>query len=129
MSEETAPPSGGRWADKLAERRERYQQRGRVYRILFVLTGAVITLAGVAMLVLPGPALVVIPIGLAMLSMQFAWAEHALEKALTHAESAQQKAKEASPAQKRLTAAATVLGIGAVAAWAIIGDIPLVPYL
>ena len=48
----------GRWADKLAERRAAYQERGRIYRILFVLSGAIVTLAGIAMLVLPGPALV-----------------------------------------------------------------------
>ena len=128
MSEEQqADPPRSRWADRLAERRERHLERGRLYRIMFIVAGAIVTLAGIGMLVLPGPALVVIPIGLAMLAMEFAWAEHALEKALTQAEKAQQTAKEASPTQKAFTAAAIVLAIAAVVVWAAIGDIPIVP--
>ena len=101
MSDSPGPRS--RWADKLDERRERHQQRGRLYRIGFTVVGVLVTLAGLTMLVTPGPAFVVIPIGLAMLAMEFAWAERALEKALLHAEKAQQTAKEASPLQKALT--------------------------
>jgi tellurite resistance protein TerC len=117
----------GRWADKLAERRAAYQERGRVYRVLFVLSGAIVTLAGIAMIVLPGPALVVIPIGLAMLAMEFAWAENALERALEHAEKASATAKEASRAQKIAATVATVLGIAAVVTWGLFADIPIVP--
>ena len=123
----TEAPSQHRWADKLAARRESYKRRGRVYRAVFVLSGLIVTAVGIAMLVLPGPALVVIPIGLAMLAMEFAWAERALEKALLQAEKAQQTAKEASPAQKAFTAVATVLGIAAAVAAAILWDIPLLP--
>lgn len=122
---ETRPQ--GRWADKLAARREAYRNHGRIYRIVFVITGAIITLCGIAMLVLPGPALVVIPIGLAMLAMEFAWAENALERALEHAERASASAKEASRGQKISAAIAIVLGIAAVVTWALIGDIPIVP--
>jgi uncharacterized protein (TIGR02611 family) len=116
-----------RWADKLAERRESHLQRGRLYRIMFVVAGAIVTLGGIAMLVLPGPALVVIPIGLAMLAMEFAWAEQMLERALEQAEKAQATAKEASTAQKVFTGIAIALGVAAVIVWAIIGDIPIVP--
>jgi uncharacterized protein (TIGR02611 family) len=116
-----------KWADRLAKRREAYEQRGRVYRVLFVGAGIVVTLAGIAMLALPGPAFVVIPIGLAMLAMEFAWAERALEKALVHAEKAQRTAAEASPAKKVLTGVAVALGIAAAVAAAILWDIPLLP--
>lgn len=129
MSDADAKKPQGKWAEKLAEKRERYESRGRVYRVLFLTTGAIITLGGIAMLVLPGPALVVIPIGLAMLSMQFAWAENALEKALEQAEKASNQAKDASRGQKIAAGLATAAGIAAVIAWAVIGDIPLVPYL
>ena len=125
--ESATPAPQGKWAEKLARQRESYQMRGRLYRILFLSVGAFITLAGIAMLVLPGPALVVIPIGLAMLAMEFAWAEHALEKALTQAERAQQTAKDASPAQKLLSAIAIVLGVAAFIAAAILWDIPVLP--
>jgi uncharacterized protein (TIGR02611 family) len=59
---------------KLKERREQHKDRGAIYRAAFVVAGVVITLAGLAMLVLPGPAFVVIPVGLAFLSLEFAWA-------------------------------------------------------
>ena len=124
---ESAAAAESRWAQRLAKQRETYKQRGRLYRILFLSVGAFITLAGIAMLVLPGPALVVIPIGLAMLAMEFAWAEKALERALAQAERAQQTAKDASPAQKALSAIAIALGIAAFVAAAILWDIPLLP--
>ena len=118
---ETEPREQSRWADKLAERRARYQDRGKLYRLVFVIAGVLVTLAGLAMLLLPGPAFVVIPIGLAMLAMEFAWAEAALEKALMQAEKAQAAAKEADTKQKVLTVVAGLLlaaaAVGAVFYW------------
>jgi Putative transmembrane protein (PGPGW) len=102
-------------------------RRGRFYRLLFALAGAIVTLTGIALLVLPGPAFVVIPIGLAMLAMEFAWAERWLEKALVQAQTAQEKAAGASPAQKVLGGIATALGIAAFLAAALRWDIPLLP--
>jgi hypothetical protein len=43
-------------------------------RIAITLVGSSVLLAGVAMIVLPGPALVVIPAGLAILGLEYAWA-------------------------------------------------------
>ena len=43
-------------------------------RIVIGLVGATVVLIGVVMIVTPGPALVVIPVGLAILSIEFAWA-------------------------------------------------------
>lgn len=43
-------------------------------RIVVGVVGATVVLIGVVMLVTPGPALVVIPVGLAILSIEFAWA-------------------------------------------------------
>jgi uncharacterized protein (TIGR02611 family) len=123
----TEPQRQSRWAEKLAARRESYQERGRVYRALFIVAGLIVTLAGIAMLALPGPAFVVIPIGLAMLAMEFAWAENALEKALAQAEKAQETAKDASPAQKVLTGVAVALGNAGAVPAPILWDIPLLP--
>ena len=128
MSEQAeAPRHRSQLAEKLARRRESHKQRSRVYRGLFIVAGAVVTLGGVALLALPGPAFVVIPIGLAMLAMEFDWAERWLEKALDKAAAAQQGAANASPAQKALGIAATVLGIAAIVTAAILWDIPYVP--
>jgi tellurite resistance protein TerC len=43
-------------------------------RIAVSVIGFTVLLVGVAMLVLPGPALVVIPAGLAILGLEYAWA-------------------------------------------------------
>jgi len=114
-------------SERLAHRRERHLKRSKAYRAAFVVAGVLVTLAGVAMLALPGPAFVIIPIGLTMLAMEFSWAERWLEKALEKAEAAQRSAKNASPMQKALGIAATVLGIAAFATAAILWDIPVLP--
>ena len=116
-----------RWAQKMHERREAYQQRGTLDKVVYLSAGVPVTRIGIARLALPGPALVVIPIGLAMLAVQFAWAERALEKALVQAEKAQMTAKEASRTQKILGGAAVVLGIAAFVTAALLWDIPLIP--
>ena len=69
----------------------------------------------------------VIPIGLAILSLEFAWAEHLLEKALIKGEEAKRKAADATPLQKALSAVAVALGVAAAIAAALLWDIPYVP--
>ena len=49
-------------------------------RIVVGVIGGTILLIGVAMVVLPGPAILVIPIGLGVLGLEFAWARHWLRK-------------------------------------------------
>ena len=49
-------------------------------RVVIGVVGGTVVLIGVAMLVLPGPALVVIPVGLAILGLEFAWARHWLHR-------------------------------------------------
>jgi tellurite resistance protein TerC len=49
-------------------------------RIVIGLVGATVLLAGVIMIVTPGPAFVVIPVGLAILGLEFAWARRWLAK-------------------------------------------------
>jgi tellurite resistance protein TerC len=49
-------------------------------RIVIAVVGFTVLAVGVAMLVLPGPAIVVIPVGLGILGLEFAWARHWLHK-------------------------------------------------
>jgi tellurite resistance protein TerC len=49
-------------------------------RVVVAVVGATVLLLGVALLVLPGPAFVVIPIGLAILAIEFAWARRLLKR-------------------------------------------------
>ncbi len=68
------------------------------------LIGGTVTAAGVVMLVTPGPGLVVIVAGLAILATQFAWAERALDKVKQKAIAARDKAS-ARRADRRAAAA------------------------
>jgi hypothetical protein len=43
-------------------------------RLVIMIVGTTVLLLGLAMIVLPGPAFVVIPVGLAILATEFAWA-------------------------------------------------------
>jgi tellurite resistance protein TerC len=52
-----------------------------IKRIAIALAGFTVLLVGVAMIVLPGPAVVVIPAGLAILALEFAWAKRLLAEA------------------------------------------------
>jgi tellurite resistance protein TerC len=49
-------------------------------RIAIGIVGGTVLVVGVLMIVLPGPAFVVIPVGLAILSLEFAWARNWLRK-------------------------------------------------
>lgn len=49
-------------------------------RIVVAVVGVTVLLIGVALLVLPGPAFVVIPTGLAILGLEFAWARRWLNR-------------------------------------------------
>ncbi len=97
-------------------------------RAFYVLVGFTLVAAGAGMLVLPGPAFVVIPIGLAMLSLEFVWAERMLDKALERAQVAQERAAQTTRMQRVLGAIATVFGVAAVVAaqfyWDIIDFLP-----
>jgi uncharacterized protein (TIGR02611 family) len=52
-----------------------------VGRVIVSVVGATVLLIGIALLVLPGPAFIVIPIGLAILATEYAWARRWLRKA------------------------------------------------
>jgi uncharacterized protein (TIGR02611 family) len=113
--------------EKLQARREEHLKRGRFYRIVFAVAGGIVLLGGLIMLVTPGPAFVLIPIGLAMLSLEFVWAERMLDKALEQAQVAQAKASQTTRGQRILGGLAFVAGAGAVIAAQFYWDV--VPFL
>lgn len=126
----TEEPTGGKppLVDRLREQRERHAERSRIVRVLYVAVGFTVLAGGLAMLVTPGPAFVVIPIGLAILSLEFVWAEELLERAIEQGEKAKQKASETTTTQRVLSGIAAALAAAAVVVWGIWGDIPLVPF-
>ncbi len=127
MSTESPPEQHLSLAEKLARRRERHLKRSRGYRIMFMIAAFLVVAIGLALVPLPGPGWAIVFIGLGMLALEFEWAERLMEKILNRLEAAQESAMNASPAQKALGVAATVLGIAACVAAAILWDIPLLP--
>ena len=53
----------------------------KVKRILVAMVGGMLLASGIALVVLPGPAFLVIPAGLAILAIEFAWARRWLRRA------------------------------------------------
>jgi uncharacterized protein (TIGR02611 family) len=113
--------------EKLEARRATHRERSRLFRIAFGIVGVLVLVAGLVMLVTPGPAFVLIPIGLAMLSLEFVWAERLLEKSLEQAQIAQEKAAQTTGTQRILAGIATVLAIAAIGLAWVWWDIPLLP--
>jgi uncharacterized protein (TIGR02611 family) len=52
----------------------------QVKRLIVAVIGFSVLSAGIAMIVLPGPAFIVIPLGLVILATEFVWAKRFLEK-------------------------------------------------
>ena len=53
----------------------------RLRRLVIAVIGTSVLLVGIVMIVLPGPAFILIPAGLAILATEFAWARTLLRKA------------------------------------------------
>lgn len=49
-------------------------------RIVVTIVGLSILVIGIVMIIAPGPALILIPVGLAILGLEFAWARHWLKR-------------------------------------------------
>lgn len=64
-------------------------------RVVITLVGFTVLLVGVVMIVLPGPAFVVIPVGLGILSLEFAWARVWLRKIKKKTEELAHSARQA----------------------------------
>lgn len=73
-------------------------------RIAVSVVGAAFVLAGLVMLVLPGPGILVIAVGFAILGTEYAWAAAALERTKRAAASAGRLARDgARAAGRRIT--------------------------
>ena len=111
---------------RLRERKERHKQRSRIYRAVFALAAVLVILAGLALSLpgVPGPGLVLVALGLAMLALEFERAERLLERILDRVEEAREKT---SPAVQVLLAVAglTVAIAAIVAVW--LWEIPVLP--
>jgi uncharacterized protein (TIGR02611 family) len=115
--------------ERVRERKERHKQRSRLYRaayvvaaVLVILVGAVLTAPGV-----PGPGLLVLLLGLAMLALEFDRAERLLERILERVEHVVDDASDAPLWKKLLGAAVTLVAIAAIVVAFVLWDVPLLP--
>jgi uncharacterized protein (TIGR02611 family) len=93
-------------------------------KLVVGLVGTLVTVVGVIMLVTPGPAFVLIPLGLAILSTEFEFARRWLRWARRKAEQAKERADALDPAVRRrrlvLTGVAVLLAVGAVTTYVLV---------
>lgn len=101
---------------RVADVQRAYGHHNLVYRILWVVAGATVVLAGLAMTVLPGPAIVVLPVGMAMLAAEFAWARRILELGIDRGVDAKRRVQAAAPGTRVLTTLSVGSLLAAVAA-------------
>jgi hypothetical protein len=80
------------------------------------------------MLVLPGPGLLVMAAGLAMLALEFAWAERVLERTLNQMTKTTRTVRRASRLQQAVSLAAGLAALAALIAAAMHFDFPLLPF-
>jgi len=113
--------------DGVRARRERHRERSRVVRAAAVLAGFVVALAGLAMIPLPGPGLLVTAVGLAVLALEFAWAERLLERTVDRMGKASATVRRASRVQQILLALLGALAGAAFVTAAYAWDIPILP--
>ena len=81
------PPYNRRASDRISKARlfsdaDQLVRSGlkQIRRLVILLVGVTIVLIGVLMLFTPGPAIVVIPVGLGVLGLEFAWARLLLQR-------------------------------------------------
>lgn len=83
-------------------------------RLLVFIVGVAVLAAGVAMLALPGPGVVVIIVGLVILGTEFAWAERMLDKTTEKAAGAATKVTGNKSGQLALAASGVGMIIGGI---------------
>jgi uncharacterized protein (TIGR02611 family) len=71
------------------------------WKVVIFVVGSTVVVAGIAMLVLPGPGIITIIAGLAILATEFVWAKYLLRRAKEYAAKAKDKAVEANNRRKR----------------------------
>ncbi|MEO7166372.1 MAG: PGPGW domain-containing protein [Chthoniobacterales bacterium] len=64
-----------KWVDRLG-----LANRPRTRKLIVAVIGTTVLLFGLTLIVLPGPAVVVVPLGLALLATEFAWARRLVRR-------------------------------------------------
>ena len=68
-----------------------------VRKIIIAIIGTTVLVFGIVLIVLPGPAFIVIPIGLAILASEFIWARRLIERGRAFINKLRGRRKEPAP--------------------------------
>ena len=92
-----------------------YHRRGPLFRALWLVVAILVIAVGLVMVVMPGPAIIVIPVGIAMLAARFRWAQRLLRLTVEHGVALQRRMQKASLGVRLLTGLAGAAVVAAVA--------------
>jgi len=127
-SSETEPVENGRVRGKLHSRLHSNPALSLTSKIVITVVGTLVFLGGLVMLVTPGPAFVLIPLGLAILATEWDWADRLLQVAKKKAKEAKARAESMDPKVRRrrllLTGLAFILVFGGAATYVAVNDWP-----
>jgi uncharacterized protein (TIGR02611 family) len=68
-----------------------------VRKIIIAIIGTTVLVIGIVLIALPGPAFIVIPIGLAILATEFIWARRLIERGRAFIAKIRQRGKKPAP--------------------------------
>lgn len=96
--------------DRQVEKASRiYDNHGKVFRVMWVAVAVVVVAAGLAMIVVPGPVTIVVPLGLAMLAAVFGWARRLLNESVHKGVEVKNRVEDTSRTTKVLGGVALAL--------------------
>jgi hypothetical protein len=88
-------------------------ERGQVWRVAWIFAGVIVLVAVIVMILLPGPALAVVPFALALIALGFAWGQRLLDEAVVRGERVRERTANAPRRRKLLGALAALLVLAA----------------
>lgn len=94
-------------------------------KIVVTAVGVLVILAGFLMMVAPGPGIVAVILGLAILSTEWDWADRWLRKAKAQAKRAKERAEQMDPRVRRrrlLVAGAVMIVLAAASSWYVVSQ-------
>jgi uncharacterized protein (TIGR02611 family) len=101
---------------------------GAITKVVVSMVGLLVIIAGLVMLVAPGPGIVAILLGLAILATEWVWAHHLMHWLRGKATAAADRARAMDPAVRRrrtlLSFLAVALVVGAIVAYVVTYDWP-----
>ena len=95
-------------------------------RLMILILGTAVLLAGVAMLALPGPGILVIILGLVILATEFAWAERMLDRTTATAAGAAVRVTDNNTGRAALAVSGLAMIIGGIAGGVVFPDLRVV---